>query len=189
MVDMVEKNLDLNTNKNDLCNDGQVTESNIKEKPDYNELIISCGWSYVIFALPRSLIVKGLLSGNTNYQRSLSLHDLLDEDDAIKYVSSCDYQSLILTNNGKVFKFTPGTETMPELIEFHYDPGELAVIDFVGCGNNILTAISNENIIFDQEKIVDQLPFDFVPKQLECGFEHALLLGYNGDMYTWGNGM
>lgn len=162
----------------------------LKEPIDYDNLIISCSWSYSVFALARSVTIRGNLLGRICSQRTVALDELLEPTDAVKAISTCDNQCLILTNSGRVIKFLPQKSLRPEKMNFSLNTGELAVINFIACGNSILAAISDKNIVFNSEDgELCSLPENFMPKQLECGFEHAVLLGLNGDIYTWGKGL
>lgn len=163
--------------------------------------LISVSWSYVAIALDNFLYLQGFLSDKPNSH----LHCLTTNK--IKAITANDRFCLILLENGKLFKLLPQLEA--ELQEVYLETceekplpqkrgifGELKnyaksfEITHISSGNNIQVAVSNDNEIFAiPSSLYKFQQSQFRVKQLVCGFEHALLLNGNGDVYSWGNGL
>ncbi|XP_059218035.1 probable E3 ubiquitin-protein ligase HERC4 isoform X1 [Stomoxys calcitrans] len=171
---------------------GQTIQQFQEFQPPFesNSLLLSCSWSYIAVADGCSLQLHGFVSGGIKIIKSITT------DISINSLASCDNFCLILLENGKVYKCSLQNDkekleevnfqrnlTIPVESNFHHG------IRHVACGNKIMAAIGTSNEVFAGVTQVYQLPKTIRPKLLVCGFEHALLLTFSGDIYSWGNGL
>ncbi|XP_073814246.1 E3 ISG15--protein ligase Herc6 isoform X2 [Musca autumnalis] len=163
---------------------------------------LKCSWSYSVSANECSLRMYGFIHGQTKNTKTVTA------DNSIKSLASCDRYCLLLLKNGSVFKY--GVQCLegqleelifqtneiftPKKISIFGDPTASSCtshikIDHIACGNNIMVALGKWNEVFTGTTQVHRFPKHVRIQQLVCGFEHALLLTYNGDIYSWGNGL
>ncbi|KAI9584841.1 RCC1 domain-containing protein 1 [Glossina fuscipes] len=164
------------------------------------DILFSCSWNCTTFAYGNNLYLKGFFAGKTNNFRKLTTKE------SITSLAINDRFCLVLLSNGKLYKLRLSTNSELEELTFtpdnHIVPQKRGIfgecrnassppleIEFVACGNNITVAISNKNVVFSGTTQVYEFPRHMHTKELQCGFEHAVLLNTNGDIYTWGNGL
>uniref|UniRef100_A0A1A9ZSV5 RCC1 domain-containing protein 1 n=1 Tax=Glossina pallidipes TaxID=7398 RepID=A0A1A9ZSV5_GLOPL len=162
--------------------------------------LFACSWNCTAFAYGNNLCLKGFFAGKTNNFRKLTTKE------AIKSLAINDRFCLVLLSNGKLYKLKLSTDSELEELTFtpdnHVVPQKRGIfgecksassssleIEFVACGNNITVAVSNKNAVFNGTTQAYEFPRHMHTKELQCGFEHAVLLNTNGDIYTWGNGL
>lgn len=165
------------------------------------QILLVCSWNCLAIANDCTLYLQGFISNSPNAVKSIKIPY------PIKSIDICDKFCLVLSQNGKVYKLLTQHEEELNEIKFQHtittllpqkrnifgeskkmteDRLEIAQI---ACGNNIVIAISTTNAIFNGTTQIYQLPRHQRIKQVKCGFEHALLLTANGDIYAWGNGL
>lgn len=156
---------------------------------------MACSWCCLAVARECSLYLQGFVANCTHTVKSIQI------ETPIKLLDLCDRFCLVLTENGKVYKIKLGIEN--DLNEIKYQSphmqqkrnifGEVKGSDLqiahIACGNNIAVAVSTINSVFSGTIEIYQLAKHQRVQQLKCGFEHALLLTSNGDIYAWGNGL
>ncbi|KAM7359795.1 uncharacterized protein ACRADG_001458 [Cochliomyia hominivorax] len=166
------------------------------------EVLIACSWNCLAIANEQTLYLQGFISESPNTVKTIKTSD------TIKAIALCDKYCLILQKNGKVYKLlqnkeddlreivfqtSPTTTTFPQkryiFGEIKKKSENLLEIAHIACGNNITIAISTTNAVFSATTQIYQFPKHQRIKQLKCGFEHALVLTTNGDIYGWGNGL
>lgn len=165
--------------------------------------LLTCSWSYLASASGCHLQLQGFVS---NRHKTVKL---LSANDNIKSLAACDRFCLVLLDNGKLYKCLPQCEDIQlEEVKFQGNQNRVSTykrsifsskyvhntdsikIKHIACGNNIMVAIGIANELFTgTTQSGFQFPTHVHPKQLVCGFEHALLLTSNGDIYSWGNGL
>uniref|UniRef100_A0A1A9W5P2 RCC1 domain-containing protein 1 n=1 Tax=Glossina brevipalpis TaxID=37001 RepID=A0A1A9W5P2_9MUSC len=179
----------------------QKFEDTIVESADNvsRDILLSCSWSCTAFAYDNNLYLKGFFAEKTNNCRKLTTTE------NIKSLALNDRFCLVLLNNGKLYKLNLSIDSVLEELKFTLDnqiaPQKRSIfgeckskssfsleIAFVACGNNITVAISNNNVVFNGITQAYEFPQHMHTKELQCGFEHAVLLNTNGDIFTWGNG-
>ncbi|XP_049306541.1 RCC1 domain-containing protein 1 [Bactrocera dorsalis] len=164
-------------------------------------LHVAISWSYTAYATEKHLMLSGFLSGTPNSTLSLEISE------SIVQLAACDRFCLVLCENGKLYKVRTESDAQLQEVKLEAEVqalpqkrnifGELKStsaqatrihITHIACGSNINVAISETNAVYSVPSKIHQLPKHFRVKQLQCGFEHALLLSANGDVYSWGNG-
>lgn len=164
------------------------------------DILMTCSWNCLAIANDCSLILQGFIS---NFQKSVKT---IHTETTIKYIDICDKFCLVLLENGKVYKLLLGFGDELKEITFQASlkpliPQKRSIfgkckvikshleITNIACGNNITIAVSTTNAVFSGTTQIYQFPKHQRTKQLKCGFEHALLLTTNGDIYAWGHGL
>lgn len=147
-----------------------------------------------------SLQIRGLINSRTKSEK------LIKAENEIKCLAGCDRYCLILLNNGTVYKYGIQCEDGLKEVIFQsnesFTPKNKSIfgkttsacaskvkIEKIACGNNIMIALGLSNEVFTGTTQVHCFPKHVRSKQLVCGFEHALMLTHNGDIYAWGNGL
>ncbi|XP_075147257.1 RCC1 domain-containing protein 1 isoform X2 [Haematobia irritans] len=157
--------------------------------------LLSCSWSFLAAAVGCTIHLQGFVSAGYNNVKTIEI------ESAVKFLASCDRYCLILLENGKLYKCFPQSK-QPTLYEVRFQRNEGLIhhsrplnedsgtkISSVACGNAFMVALGESNEVFSGTTQIHQFPNNVRVKQLECGFEHALMLTHNGDLYTWGNGL
>ncbi|XP_067632621.1 probable E3 ubiquitin-protein ligase HERC3 isoform X2 [Eurosta solidaginis] len=162
-----------------------------------NSLLIAPSWSYTAYATDNLLLLRGFLSSTPNSAT------YIQTPVKITQLSTCDRFCLVLCENGKLHKIRPEISAKLEEVKFDVEVqslpqkrsifGETKQSDCfrivqIACGANITVAVSATNAVYNASSKVYQFPKHYRVRQLQCGFEHALLLTTNGDIYSWGNG-
>ncbi|XP_061400626.1 E3 ISG15--protein ligase Herc6 [Musca vetustissima] len=163
---------------------------------------LTSSWSYVAAINGCSMQIWGFINCQTKNIKNITV------DNTIKTLACCDRYCLLLLNTGTVFKYNvqcldDNLEEIKFQINESHKPKRLSIfgssatsssnsvlkIENIACGNTIMVAIGMSNEVFTGTTEVHRFPKHVRTKQLVCGFEHALLLTHNGDIYTWGNGL
>ncbi|KAI8115225.1 RCC1 domain-containing protein 1 [Lucilia cuprina] len=163
-------------------------------------VLVACSWNCLAVAYDCSLHLQGFISNDPRTIKSIKTNI------PIKFIDICDKFCLVLLENGKVYKLLPEKEEKLKEITFQIDVNTITpqkrsifgeckmtktILEMahIACGDNIVIAVSTTNAVFSGTTQIYQFPKHQRTKQLKCGFEHALLLTTNGDIYTWGNGL
>ncbi|XP_054735336.1 RCC1 domain-containing protein 1 [Anastrepha obliqua] len=164
-------------------------------------LLVAVSWSYTAYATENQLVLRGFLSGKPKSTTCIRSADIITQ------LAACDKFCLALCENGKLFKVRPEidgkleevkidaeVQTLPQKRSIFGEPrptpqrAERLHITHIACGSNITVAVSATNAVYSVPSKIHQFPKHFRVRQIQCGFEHALLLSANGDIYSWGNG-
>lgn len=164
-------------------------------------LHVAISWSYTAYATGNQLRLRGCLSGTPNSTLSLEISG------SIVQLAACDRFCLVLCENGKLYKVRAENDAQLQEVKLEAEVQALPqkrtifgklkstsaqtahiYITHIACGSNINVAISETNAVYSVPSKIHQFPKHFRVKQLQSGFEHALLLSANGDVYSWGNG-
>ncbi|XP_011192309.2 RCC1 domain-containing protein 1 [Zeugodacus cucurbitae] len=164
-------------------------------------LHVAISWSYTAFAIGNQLILCGFLSSTPYSTLCLQISE------CIVQLAACDRFCLVLCKNGKLYKVRAENEAQLQEVKLEAEvqalpqkrtifgemkkastQAEHAHITHIACGANINVAISEANAVYSVPSKIHQFSKHFRVKQLQCGFEHAVLLSANGDVYSWGNG-
>ncbi|XP_017058744.1 probable E3 ubiquitin-protein ligase HERC3 isoform X2 [Drosophila ficusphila] len=117
-----------------------------------------------------------------------------------------DSYCLVLLHNGQLYRVQPRLQAELLFVRLEAPPRSNSgtkrsifgipkapsspIIEHIACGSHINVAISSENSVYSIPSCLHQFSErQFRVKQLQCGFEHAVLLNVNGDVFTWGNGL
>ncbi|CAD6992391.1 unnamed protein product [Ceratitis capitata] len=181
----------------------EFIEFSLENTPNDQEhiLLLAASWSYTAYARGKYLVLRGFLTGTPNTSICLQAPGNINQ------LAVSDRFALVLCENGRLYKAP--TESTVKLLEVKLET-ELQVlpqkrsifgepkssaeqmanihITHIACGSNINVAISATNTVYSVPSKIHQFQKHFRVQQLQCGFEHALLLSGNGDVYSWGNG-
>lgn len=168
---------------------------------EQNILHVAISWSYTAYAAGNELILRGFLSSTPNSTLCLQISE------CIAQLAACDRFCMVLCKNGKLYKLRAESDAQLQEVKLEAEvqalpqkrtifgevkptsaQAESFHITHIACGSNINVAISETNTVYSVPSKIHQFPKHFRVKQLQCGFEHALLLSANGDVYSWGNG-
>lgn len=169
---------------------------------EQNILHVAISWSYTAYAAGNELILRGFLSSTPNSTLCLQISE------CIAQLAACDRFCMVLCKNGKLYKLRAESDAQLQEVKLEAEvqalpqkrtifgevkptsaQAEIFHITHIACGSNINVAISETNTVYSVPSKIHQFPKNFRVKQLQCGFEHALLLSANGDVYSWGNGL
>ncbi|XP_017489074.1 PREDICTED: uncharacterized protein LOC108377325, partial [Rhagoletis zephyria] len=163
--------------------------------------LIAVSWSYAAYATENKLVLRGFLSSKPNTTICVQTAEIITQ------LAACDRFCLVLCKNGKLFKIRPEIEAKLEEVKLEIEvhsftqkrsifgepkstvnKEECFIVTHIACGSNITAAVSATNAVYSVPSKIHQFAKHFRVRQLICGFEHALLLSANGDIYSWGNG-
>lgn len=62
-------------------------------------------------------------------------------------------------------------------------------VEHISCGSILSVAVTKNNYVYNIPTKIFEFPKDDRIISLVSGFEHALALNSNGDLYSWGEGL
>ncbi|XP_055853087.1 RCC1 and BTB domain-containing protein 2 [Episyrphus balteatus] len=182
--------------KNHVRKINKLTNFNFESIND--EYLITPAWSFNVVASGKQILITGFFDSNQGCRQNK-----IELPDKIVDVDSTDSYCLIRLVSGKLFKFNRKDLRLEEIKlnqrtsvkrktfeeSFASTISKTLIAEHIACGSNFAIVITSDNCVYniptrifqfsESEKIID----------LECGFEHAVILNSHGEVYTWGNGL
>lgn len=153
-------------------------------------------WSFNVLARGRDVILSGFVEDVPGNQKTFTLTD------EIKSVGATHNYCLVLLSNGKLYRINAHSCLLEELNFTNVErPRKRSIfgeekdqdtsdpIDLIACGRYMCVAITKNKCVYNVPSKIYEFPRHVKVKELVCGFEHALALTGNGDVYSWGNGL
>lgn len=165
---------------------------------DLDQFQCCVSWSYSAFGVGKHMVVFGTFIENKLFAK-------FQFNCNIKHVDMNDHFILILLENGDMIKYEPKTDTATPLsfVELHLDGGpskqmktgdkqkieNIEDIRHIAVAKSYSIGITCLNNLYNIPDKVCTMPKRIRVKKLICGYEHSLILDFNGDLYAFGSSM
>lgn len=173
---------------NDSCLNGRITQ-------------VAASWSYVVLVIGDvELVFSGFITKKPDTVRKVKVSW------KIKEVATGENFTIILLENGDLIKVNIHTMTSEKMNFLSTETrskkrnifGEIQTngvlveedsVEHVSCGSIFSVAVTRNNFVYNIPTKIFEFPKDNKIVSLVSGFEHALALNSNGDVFTWGEGL
>lgn len=162
---------------------------------------IGNSFCYVVFVIGDvELVFSGFITKKPDTVRKMKMSW------KIKQIATGENFTLVLLENGDLIKINIHTMTSEKMnflktenklrkrnifgeIQTNGFPVDEDSIEHISCGSIFSVAVTRNNNVYNIPTKIFEFPKDERITQLASGFEHALALNANGDVYSWGEGL
>ncbi|KAL5285079.1 RCCD1 family protein [Megaselia abdita] len=174
---------------NDSCINGTITQ-------------VAASWSYVVLVIGDvELVFSGFITKKPDTVRKIKVSW------KIKQIAVGENCTIVLLENGDLIKVNIHTMTSEKMsflntenrskkrnifgeIQTNGFSGEEDSVEHISCGSIFSVAVTKNNYVYNiPTKIFEFSKDESRIVSLVSGFEHALALNSNGDVYSWGEGL
>lgn len=140
-------------------------------------------FSYNAISIDHTLYICGSINGEFGQWRRHSFEDV------IKQISANDNYTLILLENGTVYKLEIDSNTLSQLsfLNVECDSSKKESIQHIQSGGTFSIAITNNNDLYCVPSKIQSFPKHVKIRKICCGAEHTIFLTTNGDVYAFGS--
>lgn len=192
MIDMIVSFLEMFLRDilepNDSCINGTVTH-------------IAASWSYIVLVVgEQELVFSGFINKKADNVRKVKVSW------RIKQIAVGENFTIVLLENGEMVKVNIHTMTSEKMQFLTTENrtkkrnifGELQTngfavdedsVEHISCGSIFSVAVTKHNHVYNIPTKIFEFSKDERIVSLVTGFEHAMALNSNGDLYSWGEGL
>lgn len=162
---------------------------------------IASSWSYVVLVVGDvELVFSGFITKKPDTVRKVKVSW------KIKQVAAGENFTIVLLENGDMIKVNIHTMTSEKMnflttenrskkrnifgeIQTNGFSADEDLVEHISCGSIFSVAVTRNNYVYNIPTKIFEFPKDERIVSLVSGFEHALALNSNGDIYSWGEGL
>ncbi|XP_059049346.1 uncharacterized protein LOC131844463 [Achroia grisella] len=162
--------------------------------------LLEANWSYNIFQSDEGFFISGAWYGNENeYKKLLLPEDCEGSGSKDLSITGCDYNLIIISGRHlTLWVIDLENEKNVKKLKFNETPLESSLkkvrrdfgVKRVMKTNNLFVCLTDEGLLYCGIPPILLETSDCVGKicDIQCGYEHFMLLTDAGRVYTWGNG-